>query len=63
MDPEQRLAELDALYVKARQVATDLMGYPATEEDEKAIQSATPMQAIEALEKQINRLTSIERIP
>ena len=50
--------ELEALRVKARQVAVDFMGYPADEETALAIDNATPMQAIEALEKECTRLRS-----
>jgi hypothetical protein len=42
--------ELAALYAKAKLVACDFIGYPTNAADQKAIDDATPMKAIEALE-------------
>ena len=53
MTPQE---ELDQLYIKARQVASDFIGYPCDEEDAKLIREATPMQAIKALEIRLQEL-------
>ncbi len=48
--------ELDLLYKKAQQIAFDFIGPPTDQEDENAINNATPMQAILALELKLREL-------
>ncbi len=48
--------ELDLLYKKAQQIAFDFIGPPIDQEDENAINNATPMQAILALELKLREL-------
>jgi hypothetical protein len=53
---EEALKQLDELYLKARQVATNFIGLPMDDEDTEIIERSTPMQAILALEQECDRI-------